>query len=149
MTFLDVCLKVPCMVITFVPNIYKTCRKTSMNKYNGGHLGCCLDYRGTHQDAKCLPSLKINFRQPPTQFNRETLWTNKCTYITPGTVLTYKSHILPVFHLQITDTTYASLANHRYYICFTWKTHTPYSINFQTTYITVASLAIHIYTYTT
>ena len=57
-----------CMVTTFikhfyqymvVPNSDKTCRKTGMDKQNGG------------QDAKCLPSLKLNFRYPPTQSNQK------------------------------------------------------------------------------
>ena len=71
----------------FVPNRYKTCRKTSMDKYNGGRLGCCLGYHGNHQDAKCQPSLKINFRDPPTQSNQEKALYKKCRQITPGTRL--------------------------------------------------------------
>jgi len=40
-----------------VLNRYKTCIKTSLVKWNGGHLGCCFGYHGNRQDAKCLPSL--------------------------------------------------------------------------------------------
>ena len=32
-------------------------------------------YQGNRQDTKCLPSIKVNFRHPPTQPNQETLWT--------------------------------------------------------------------------
>jgi len=69
LTFLDVCKKAPCMVTTFLKDLfqyilvthrYKTCRKTSMDKWNGGHLGCCLGYHGNRQDDNGLPSLKIN-----------------------------------------------------------------------------------------
>ena len=42
---------------------------------NGSHLGCSLGYHGNRQDTKYLPSLKINFRHPPTQSNQEALWT--------------------------------------------------------------------------
>ena len=74
----------------FVPNSYKTCRNTSMENWKDGHFWSCLGYHGNLQDAKCLPSLKINFRHPPTQSHQETLWTKQCTQIPQGTVLIYK-----------------------------------------------------------
>ena len=59
-------------------------------------MSCCLGYHGNRQDAKFLPSLKINFRHPPVTIKPRNAVAKKCTLITPVTVLNInvnKSHV--------------------------------------------------------